>query len=326
MTPPFASAQSLFRNTYRLARRPSRLTLGAAAVVAMAGMAAGVSASPALAAGAVSNSGAISHAGAARMASHSGARSSRAASGLAPSRQAAPHTVHAHRPGRASAGIRLVSWERPRQQIAYQDPVMSQHHAAAAGRVTRHQTPVRHTAAVRHTAVRHTAVRHTARAARHTAAPRHRVRPARPYLIYDSITPSAIPAHHVIATYATGNYAASPAQLAGRKRVLWIDTTGTDHAASILDVEPGDATPSLAATWAWHRLSAYPKALARIYTMRSEWPAVQAAIATLPARMRSHIRWWIADPTGVPHIVPGSDATQWYWGSSYDITTATPRF
>ncbi len=127
------------------------------------------------------------------------------------------------------------------------------------------------------------------------------------------------------AVYATGNYAASQAQVAGR-HVMWIDTTGSDHAASVLDVEPGDATPSMAASWAKQRLTADPQALARIYTMRSEWSAAKAAIDTLPARMRSHVRWWIADPTGYAHVVPGSDATQWYWGSSYDITTATPRF
>ena len=84
--------------------------------------------------------------------------------------------------------------------------------------------------------------------------------------------------------------------------MLWIDITGMDPAASILDVEPGNATPSTAASWAWHRLRAEPNALARIYTMRSEWPTVQAAVATLPSRMRSRIRWWIADPTGYPHL------------------------
>jgi hypothetical protein len=66
--------------------------------------------------------------------------------------------------------------------------------------------------------------------------------------------------------------------------------------------------------------------VARIYTMRSEWPAVKSAVGALPASMQSHVRWWIADPTGVPHVVPGSSATQWYWGSNYDITTATPSF
>ena len=153
---------------------------------------------------------------------------------------------------------------------------------------------------------------------------RHR-RP-RPYLIYDSVTPSAIPPHQVVATYATGGYAVAASQVAGRGRVFWIDTQGSDPAAAALDVEPGDATPSIAATWAMHKLSQSPGAVARIYTMLSEWPAVKAAIASLPQRMQSHVRYWIADPTGVPHIVPGASATQWYWGHSYDISTATPGF
>ena len=147
-----------------------------------------------------------------------------------------------------------------------------------------------------------------------------------PYLIYDSVIPSAIPASQVAAVYATGPFAASPSQLAGKGPVLWIDTIGSDPAASALDVEPGDATPSLAASWAQARLSQNPNAIARIYTTIAEWQAVQAAISGLPSSMRSRVRWWIADPTGFPHVVPGSDATQWYWGQRYDISTATPRF
>lgn len=153
------------------------------------------------------------------------------------------------------------------------------------------------------------------------------IQPVRPYLIYDSVTPSAIPAHQKIATYANGDYAVRPSQVARRGSVLWIDTNGSDPAASVLDVEPGDATPSVAASWALRKLSAQPSALACIYTMRSWWPATRAAVtATLPSWMCSHVRWWIADPTGVPHIVPGSQATQWYWGQQYDISTATPQF
>jgi hypothetical protein len=152
------------------------------------------------------------------------------------------------------------------------------------------------------------------------------VKPAAPYLIYDSVLPTAIPTHNMVATYATGPYAASPSQVAGRGPVMWIDVYGTDYQASALDVEPSDATPDLAANWAFHRLSAHPNAIAHIYTSLSEWPAVQSAVATLPAWMRARIRWWIADPTGYPHIVPGSDATQWYWGTSYDISSASPRF
>ena len=156
-----------------------------------------------------------------------------------------------------------------------------------------------------------------------TAAP---TTPKKPYLIYDSVTPSAIPAHKVAATYATGGYAVQPSAVSGHKQVYWIDTQGTDPKASSLDVEPGDATPSVAASWVSHRLNAYPHQLARIYTMRSEWPAVQAAVGGLPHWMQHQVRWWIADPTGSPHVVPGSQATQWYWGSGYDISTATPGF
>jgi len=163
----------------------------------------------------------------------------------------------------------------------------------------------------------------TAKAATTGARP---AAPAGPYRIYDSVTPSSIPAHAPVATYADGGYAVSPSQVAGRGHVLWIDTNGSDPRASALDVEPGDATPSMAASWAWHKLHAAANSVAIIYTMRSEWPAAQAAVHTLPPQMQSHVRWWIADPTGVPHIVPGASATQWYWGPNYDITTASPGF
>jgi hypothetical protein len=147
----------------------------------------------------------------------------------------------------------------------------------------------------------------------------------KPYQIYDSVTPQLIPAGQNVATYATGGYAVPASQVAGRN-VLWIDTQGTDTGAQALDVEPGDATPSVAASWAFHKLSGAPNAVARIYTYLSEWPAVKAAIATLPQQMQSRVHYWIADPTGYEHVVPGSDATQWYWGKNWDISTAMPGF
>jgi hypothetical protein len=157
------------------------------------------------------------------------------------------------------------------------------------------------------------------------AAHTQRAAPAKPYLIYDSTTPEAIPAHHEVATYADGNFAVPGSQVAGRN-VMWIDTNGSDTHANALDIEPGDATPSQAATWVSQKLTADPHTTAVLYTMKSDWPAVQASVATLPAWMQHQVRWWIADPTGVPHVVPGSNATQWYWGQSYDISTATPGF
>jgi hypothetical protein len=165
---------------------------------------------------------------------------------------------------------------------------------------------------------------HSHAAARHLAAP---AAPARPYLIYDSVTPPTIPARQqVVATYADGPHPVPASAVTGRKSVLWISITGHDYSASVVDVEPGNATPEQAAAWARHRLSASPNAIARIYTMIREWPAVQAAVASFSAQMRERIHWWIADPTGHPHLVTGSDATQWYWGSTYDITTAKPGF
>jgi hypothetical protein len=145
--------------------------------------------------------------------------------------------------------------------------------------------------------------------------------PSGPYRFYDSVTPSEIPAGHEVATYATGPFAVRASQVTGRN-VLWIDTQGTDPSANVLDVEPGDATPQMAATWAHSRLSEHPDALACIYTMQSDWSAARSAISTLPSWMQSHVRWWIADPTGAPHILPGATATQWYWGSNYDESSA----
>jgi hypothetical protein len=198
------------------------------------------------------------------------------------------------------------------------------HRAAAA-----HQTAAARQAPATHRVAEHRTSGHPAErrrtGARHAAHARRRTMPARnsrSYLIYDSVTPSAIPAHHEIATYADGGYAVSPAQVAGKK-VLWIDTNGSDPRASALDVEPGDATPTEAATWASEHLRAEPHDPAIIYTMRSDWPAAQAAVSALPTWMQHNVKWWIADPTGVPHVVPGASATQWYWGSNYDITTAT---
>jgi hypothetical protein len=151
--------------------------------------------------------------------------------------------------------------------------------------------------------------------------------PAQPYNFYDSVTPEAIPAGQIVATYSTGARPVPASEVAGRRRVLWIDTLATDPAGSnALDIEPGCASPSQAANWVYRRLTAEPHATAILYTMMSDWSTVQADVSTLPAWMRARIRWWIADPTGTPHIVPGSQATQWYWGTSYDESTALPGF
>jgi len=151
-------------------------------------------------------------------------------------------------------------------------------------------------------------------------------RQAKPYQIYDSVTPSSLPSGKAAAVYANGAYQASATQVAGHKSVLWIDTNGSNPGANVLDVEPGDATPAGAAAWAQQRLAKHPDSVAIIYTMRSSWQDVKDHVAHLPKSQQDNVRYWIADPTGVDHIVAGADATQWYWGAHIDITTANPSF
>ncbi len=299
--PQLNSLKSVIQDTYHSASRTTRLTTLTAAAT-LAAVAAGLSASPA-AASTGGSLAASASSGTVLAAGHTGALSLDAASMAAPFGQlAAPAAaaVKATKPATAQTPVAAPSRAAvslgPAAASATAHPVTLAGHAAAPGAPAHRRLPARHAA-----------------------------KPARPFLIFDSVTPSAIPAHHMIATYATGGYAVPASQVAGRQ-VLWIDTRGTDPAAAALDVEPGDATPSVAAQWAWHKLSATPGTVARIYTMISEWSAVKAAIAGLPHRMQSHVRYWIADPTGVPHIVPGASATQWYWGKNYDISTANPGF
>jgi len=146
------------------------------------------------------------------------------------------------------------------------------------------------------------------------------------YRIYDSVTPGTIPSGEVAAVYANGAYATSAAQVAGHHSVLWIDTNGSDPGANVLDVEPGDASPAAAAKWVRQRLTADTATVAIVYTMMSDWQQVKHEMAALPAGLRSKVRYWIADPTGVPHVVAGANATQWSWGDNYDISTANPNF
>jgi hypothetical protein len=296
------TVQSLSRDAQRLARRPSRLTLGvtAGAVLAIAAIAAGVSGGSAPAA-ALSDTAGHAVPVAAGPVGHA------PATGQAPGLGGAP-----------GAGFGPVG-----HAPAAHAPATHVHHVPAghapAGHAVGHagHAPTGHVpAAPRGHVARSHASHHSHRAAAL----------AKPYSIYDSVIPSAIPSSQKsVATYATGPFAASESQVAGRS-VMWIDTQGHDYKASVLDIEPGDATPSVAASWAWHRLKSNPHAIARLYTMISEWPAVKSAVASFPAQMRERIHWWIANPTGTPHLVPGSDATQWYWGSHYDITTAAPGF
>ena len=206
-------------------------------------------------------------------------------------------------------------------------------HAAAAGTAHAAASTATHAAAAtKHAAAKTTAATHAAAthaAAKHAAAKhaaKHAAASSKPSTIYDSVTPSSIPAGKDAAVYADGSYQASAASVSGHKHVLWIDTNGSRTDADVLDVEPGDATPAGAAAWVKAKLTKDPAATAIVYTFKANWGPTISSIDALPAAMKSHVKYWIADPTGTPHILPGAEATQWYWGPSYDISTANPGF
>jgi hypothetical protein len=307
--PPFRAFQTSIRETFSSSRRTTRLaTVTAAAVLAAVG--AGVTASPAMAATAGSSKTTLTAArtpAAASTGSAASAASDAGAFRLGTESTAAPL---GHVPASAShQTVAPIAQPAPAGPLSPLAPTSAPSQAAGQAQVA--------SATAGDAAAQKPAA----------AAPAPAPAPApQPYQFYDSVTPQMIPAGQLVATYATGGYAVPASQVAGRGNVLWIDTRGTDPGAQALDVEPGDATPSMAATWTSAKLTATPGATAIIYTMISEWPAVKAAIATLPPQMQSQVRYWIADPTGVPHVVPGSNATQWYWGKNYDISTADPGF
>jgi len=285
-----SNAQSFLRNKVGQSAR-KRYSLAAAAAVAAAGIGVAVSAPWA------------------------NATSDDAMTGHAGSGSAASHSVAAAAPAHAASANKASSAAAKRAPAVHSKSAPAKAAPAPAKPAPVKPTPAK--AAVVKPAPAKAAPVHRARV--HVAAPK-------PYQIYDSVTPNSIPHGPQVATYANGAYAASASTVAGRGHVLWIDTNGSDTHASALDVEPGDATPAGAASWVQAKLNHSHKSVAIVYTMISQWQSVKDNVAALPHWMQSHVRYWIADPTGVEHVLPGANATQWYWGNSYDITTANPGF
>jgi hypothetical protein len=151
--------------------------------------------------------------------------------------------------------------------------------------------------------------------------------------MYDSTQPSLIPATaEYIAIYGNGQYAASRETVQRqfpKARIFSIDVLNADAVGcGIADVENGDMTPADVPGWVDRRLAAHHNGvLCRIYCNQSTWPAVKAEVAKLAPEKRAAVRYWIADPTGNAHSLPGADATQYYWAGDWDQSTIdTARF
>jgi hypothetical protein len=105
-------------------------------------------------------------------------------------------------------------------------------------------------------------------------------------------------------------------------RVILIDVRGNVPHANVLDVETGGASFSDVVPWVTEHVRFYGRdSRARLYTNLSSWPQMRFEVSKLPLSVQRHVRWWIAHPTGSQHIIPGSHATQWFWGPKWDKST-----
>ena len=147
--------------------------------------------------------------------------------------------------------------------------------------------------------------------------------------MYDSTNCNAIPVDAVaVAGYVDGAVYTWPEACWSRwnpqtTRLIKISVWGPWHAGNCLDIETGDATPEQAGPWAYNRIQngvIHPIC----YCSVSNFSKVIASL--VKAEVRSQSQLWVADPTGVPHIYPGSDATQYGWNAGYDLSLCQPWF
>lgn len=93
--------------------------------------------------------------------------------------------------------------------------------------------------------------------------------------------------------------------------------------ADALDIETGNATPAEAPAWV-RKQHARGEKTPWVYANTSTMPQVIDALTKDDIR-RSEYRVWTAHYTGVPHIEPGSDATQYEdHAEIYDVSLCEP--
>lgn len=130
--------------------------------------------------------------------------------------------------------------------------------------------------------------------------------------MWDSTNPDAIPVGVAIAAgYTDGLYAWSEQAWARLSTSTQVGiTVFGQHGIRVCDCETGDLTPVQAASWAVGEL--WNGRRPTIYSNLSTWPYVVQALS-LHGVSAAMVDWWAAHPTGSPHLVPGSVATQYAW-------------
>ena len=127
--------------------------------------------------------------------------------------------------------------------------------------------------------------------------------------MYDAVNANAIPANAAyVAGYVDGpvsHWSTLDWDRFQNARLLTITVTGATANADVIDVENGDATVEAAINW----ITRYPNRI--IYINKSTFEANQTALSAIADKCR----FWIADWTNIPHLYPGSIATQWTSGT-----------
>lgn len=156
--------------------------------------------------------------------------------------------------------------------------------------------------------------------------------PASRFTMYDSTdVNTGLPVAHpqAVSGYVNGkwpSYNGLVKRYPGAKHLSIAVNTSAD--ARCLDVEIGDATPDQAPAWVRRQ---HTRGVKRpvVYANTSTMPAVIAALEHDSIK-RSEYLVWTAHYTGVPHIEPGSDATQYESvetaGHNYDASLCQPWF
>lgn len=156
--------------------------------------------------------------------------------------------------------------------------------------------------------------------------------PALRFTMYDTTDPATdLPQHYppAVAGYVNGAWPSYNGLIKRYPRAKHLSITvnaGAD--ARCLDVETGDATPAEAPAWVRRQ---HARGIARpvVYANTSTMPAVIAALEA-NSILRHEYLVFTAHYTGVPHIEPGSDATQWESverpGANYDTSECQPWF
>jgi hypothetical protein len=158
---------------------------------------------------------------------------------------------------------------------------------------------------------------------------RSKPKPVPTTTLFDSTNYLSLRPSTNVALYLCGRYAApnTPATAKRFKTITWICVCGQHPEANALDIETGDAIPSDVLTWVPAHVKHYgDKGRARLYSNLSAWPQVKLYVSKVSPVERSTVRYWIADPTGREHVVPGSSATQWFWGRTFDQSVALGDF